>query len=492
VVRLERIVPGVALACLVGVLLVYGAHAGALTRYPWDWSPDEGLFLDYARRLLHDPASLYPRQVVPYPAIYGPLIAVALAPFAAWSDQPLPLARAFNVACILAASGAIFALVKRCSGWLVGVAAVALWLAPLDVSFWHMLVRPDTPMLAALLLAAWQLMPDRLARGADRLGARRLLSGSALLLAAALFKPTALLHAAPLLAAWFLVDGPSARRLALSVGAAVLASASLLELLSGGGYSWSQRLFAAHPYFSEQVLVILQLFFARTWPVLLLTALAFGAAWREGRTPWRDGSVGLIAGGLLVLPALAKGGAYFNYLLPLLSALVIAAGRWLGRASPSAALLAGATAFTLAATTTFPLPSARNEATAAFFYGFVRDASRAAPILAIAPDYAYWVAAQPVELEATGLLFLSMGAPGAELIVERLVTGRYGLVIEGPWRLPDTAGSRAILGAYAPVGECRLGSFLGPLAYRLNLRRGSKLRFLPPQGTDCRPALAPS
>ena len=35
-------------------LLVVGAYlfrAGALVTYPWDWSPDEGLYLDYGRRV---------------------------------------------------------------------------------------------------------------------------------------------------------------------------------------------------------------------------------------------------------------------------------------------------------------------------------------------------------------------------------------------------------------------------------------------------------
>jgi len=498
VIGLARLAPKIVLACLIAVVCVYGAHALQLARYPWDWSPDEGLFLDYARRLLRAPESLYPKSVVPYPAIYGPLIAVALAPFVAWSDQPLSLARGFNVACVAAASLATFALVKRRAGAVAGAAAVALWLAPLDVSFWHLLVRPDTPMLASLLLGAFWLMPERLARGADRLDARRLLGGSAALLAAVLFKPTALLHAAPLLAAWLLVDYASAMRLFAVVGLGCLSSAALLELLSSGGFSWSQRLFADHPYFPGQVPVILQLFAERTWPVLLLAAAAFGVAWRRGRAPWRDGSFSLVVGGLLIVPALAKGGAYFNYLLPLLSGLVIAGGRWLGcgepagRAAPAGPLLASLTALALVLTTRFPLPSATDEATATFFYDFVRAKAREAPILAIAPDYAYFVVGQPVELEATGLLFLSMGAPGAEQIVERLTAGGYGLVIEGPWRLPDTAGTRALLAGYAPVGECRLGSFLGPLSYRLRVRRGSSQTFLPLPGIACRPILAPS
>jgi hypothetical protein len=490
--RLARVAPAVALACLAGVLAVYGAQAAVLLRYAWDWSPDEGLFLDYARRLLQAPATLYPKSIVPYPAIYGPLIAVVLAPIAALAEQPLPAARALNLALLAAGGTAVFLLVRRRAGTAAGAAAVALWLAPLDVSFWHVLVRPDTPMLVALLLAACWLTPERLERGAQRLDTRRLLAGGAALVAATLFKPTAALHGAPLIGAWFLVDAAGAARLLAFVAGAGLACAALLELLSGGGWSWSQRLFAEHPYFPDQVGVILGLFATRTWPVLLLVAAAFADAWRRGRAPWRDGSVALVLGGLVILPALGKGGAYFNYLLPLLSALVIAGGRWLSPAAWGGPLLAGPAALALALATAFPLPSAREGPTAAFFYDVVREAARDAPVLAIAPDYAYFVAGQPVEMEATGLLFLSQGAPGAELIVERLLGRRYALVIEGPWRLPATPGARAVFAGYVPVGECRLGSFLGPLPYRLSVPRGSRLKFLPPQGIDCRPAPAAS
>ena len=40
------------------VVAIYVAHAGTLIRYPWDWSPDEGMFLDFARRARNEPGSL--------------------------------------------------------------------------------------------------------------------------------------------------------------------------------------------------------------------------------------------------------------------------------------------------------------------------------------------------------------------------------------------------------------------------------------------------
>ena len=40
------------------VVLVFARGAAALLAYPWDWAPDEGLALDYARRVLDAPATL--------------------------------------------------------------------------------------------------------------------------------------------------------------------------------------------------------------------------------------------------------------------------------------------------------------------------------------------------------------------------------------------------------------------------------------------------
>lgn len=489
----------IALGCLAAVLSAYASHALALVAYSWEWSPDEGLHLDHGRRLVRAPASLYPTQVTPYPAVWGPLTAVVLAPIAAWSERPLSAARVLNLVWVAVAGSVIAGLVARRAGAVAGAAALALWLAPFDLSFWHLLVRPDTPMLAAWLLAAWQLMPSRLERGADRLGTARVLWGSVFLLAAALFKPTALLYAAPLLGSWFLIDLKSALRLSGAVGLGLLVAVGLLDLVTHGGFLFAWRLFGVHSFHPAQGVVMLELFASLTWPVLVLAGLAFADCWRRGGVPWRDGSVTLILGGLLIVPGLAKGGAYFNYLLPLQCGLIVAAGRWLGeaagpgRGSPltplAGSVAAAVVALTLATTTVFPLPSARQEATGAFFYGFLRSAAaaEAAPIFALAPAYAYYVVGQPVEMEATSfMLFFMAGAPGVRGIVDRLASARYGIVIDGPWRLPDTPGFRWLLASYRTIGECRLGSFLGPLSYRLNVRKGSSLVFAPPPGVDCR------
>ena len=43
------------------VIVLFARCAAQLVAYPWDWSPDEGLYLDWGRRLVTDPASLYAR-----------------------------------------------------------------------------------------------------------------------------------------------------------------------------------------------------------------------------------------------------------------------------------------------------------------------------------------------------------------------------------------------------------------------------------------------
>ena len=57
-------------AASLSVVLAYAICAWILIKYPWDWSPDEGLYLDYARRLLAAPATLFHGRAVPLPASY--------------------------------------------------------------------------------------------------------------------------------------------------------------------------------------------------------------------------------------------------------------------------------------------------------------------------------------------------------------------------------------------------------------------------------------
>jgi len=75
------------------VIVAYALRASGLIRYPWDWSPDEGLFLGWARLLLEAPTRLYQRSVVPLPESYGPVFPALLAPIVHAFPRPLAAAR---------------------------------------------------------------------------------------------------------------------------------------------------------------------------------------------------------------------------------------------------------------------------------------------------------------------------------------------------------------------------------------------------------------
>ncbi len=167
------------------VVLVYVAYAWELVSYPWDWSPDEGLYLDFARRLLDAPGSLYNERGVPVPAIYGPLFPALLAPVVRLAN-PLAAARVLTLAFTLLGALAVGALIRRRAGVLWASAGAALYLAIFDIASWFMLVRIDTPLLALWLWSAVLLLPrelragaDRLSRAADRWGHRASPGGNA-------------------------------------------------------------------------------------------------------------------------------------------------------------------------------------------------------------------------------------------------------------------------------------------------------------------------
>ncbi len=102
-------------------------------------------------------------------------------------------------------------------------------------------------MTALWLWAAVPLLPRALERGKDALSAGRLAAGTALLLAAVLVKPTAVLHGAPLVLGWFLVDRRSAWRLVGAMSATGLAALGALQVATGGGFLWVNRLWTLHP-----------------------------------------------------------------------------------------------------------------------------------------------------------------------------------------------------------------------------------------------------
>ncbi len=486
----------VALAASLAVIAGYLLRARALVAYPWDWSPDEGLYLDHARRLVEAPASLHARSFVPFPSAYGPVLPLLLAPIAAAGGRALFGARLVALGWTLAGTLAVFVLVRRRATWLLALAGCALALASFDISFWHMLVRPDGPMLALLLLAAIPLLPAALVAGSDRLSPGRIAGGAVLVVAAALAKATAVVHAAPLVLGWLLVDRRSAVRLALAVGAAGLAAVLALQWLTAGGFLWVNRIWSYHPSVAWLPGVVAFDFLKLAWPLLLVAAASVLAA-AERLQVLRDGAVLLVAGALAVLPLTAKYGASWNYLVPAVPALAVLSARsWaipgnalqgIPRPVAGAAFLAVA-ALVLSLTRTFPLPTAEDERTGRAFYAYVADLAREGrgPILAVRPELAYYLVGQPVEMEGSALAHLARAhAPGTELIEQRLEEARYSLLI-WTWPLPDTGGYRAAAErSYAPAGGCKLGYYFGEVTATLLPRRDLFRPMLPQAGTRC-------
>src|SRR5574340_472766 len=204
-------------ACaLTASLLVIAAsvvRALALVAYPWDWSPDEGLFLDYARRFLEAPATLHGKSFVPYPSAYGPVLSIVLAPALILGETNIvSAARGIALGWTLVGTFACYQLVRRTAPPATALAAAALALAPFDLTFWHVLIRPDGLQQTLWLLAAAVLLPRSLRRNAETLSPARTILGTVLVLAAVLTKATAIFLCAPLVLGWFLVDRPGAVR----------------------------------------------------------------------------------------------------------------------------------------------------------------------------------------------------------------------------------------------------------------------------------------
>jgi len=478
------------------VVLVYLFHALFLIRYPWDWAPDEGLYLDWARRVRDAPSTLYAKQLVPFPCVYTPLLPALLALFID-TGSPLAWGRILAAGSATLIAAATFVLVRRRAPAPLAAACVGLTLAPFTLTFWYLLVRVDGLMIALWMLAAVFLLPEDVARGADRLEGRRLILGTAALVAAVLTKQTAIALGLPLVACWLLVDRRSAVKLAAATVGALAATIGALDLATRGGFSYVNRWWGTHPLSVSELLRNLLNFLERAWPILLLCAVAGICAWWRGARPWRDGAVWLALGGLAVAPAMAKRGALWIYLLPLLCAGVVLTGRWwasvIRAAAPASALawtppllVAGLSAW-MASTHEFLLPDALNRRSGAAFYEFVREASREGPILAVRPDYAYFVAGQPVEIEADNMpLFIGRGLPEMNAVLGRLVGARYSLVVWSPEFYPrEGPYVEALRQSYKIAGGCTLVFIDGPTPYTLLVPRASGLAFTPPAGTRC-------
>jgi hypothetical protein len=504
---LALLTAGVASAAAVLVVAAYVVRAAALVAYPWDWSPDEGLHLDYARRALEAPATLYPHQIVPFPSAYGPLLPVLMAPLMRLA-APLLAARVLMLLAALLATAAIAWYLRRRAGWVWAAAGVALALGAFDVTFWSMLVRTDGPMLTLWLWGVVVLLPDRLERGADRLSGRRLWTGAGLLLAAVLVKPTAAFHAAPVVLGWFLVDVKSATRLTTVLAVAGLATFASLNIATGGAFLWVNTLWGHHPTQPGLTGLILRAFAGLAWPVLTLAVGGALAALAAGSRPWRESVLLPILGGLTVLPLIGKHGASWNYFIPLHSALVLAGVCWFALAGRSwrpdrsgrlvvrygSPLLVALVALALAGTRTFPLPTSEDAATARAFYGYTAKIVDEAggPVLVGCPDLVYFRVGQPVEIEGSSFLHLAEGdAPGAREVLERTRERRYTLVVE-TWPISEAPEWREALEAgYRHVGGCTLGWYFGEVTSHILLRRDLPYRFVFPPGARCALAAAP-
>ena len=489
------------LATALGVALVYGAGALVLLGYPWDWSPDEGIVLDYGRRLLQAPGTLYPREAVPFPAAYTPLLPVLMAPVVAWSAEPLRVARLLACAWTMLLGGAAYALVRSRAGAALSLATAALVLAPVDLSYWYLLIRVDGPMVALWLLGAAFLLPARLGRGSDRLSRGRLWGGAFALLGSVLAKPTALVHSLPLVLGWFLVDRDSGRRLCLTVAGLGLALLLLLQWLTSGGFLWTMSLWGTHPRQDGLLTDLLGQFLKQSLPIWIFAATGLVYAWGGGtRAGWRDGAWLLLLGGLLGVPLLSKSGAWWNYMLPALCGAAILGGRLWGVAPDLATArssvmlrlhdLAPAAVATLALglvlTRTFPLPSSQDAQTAEFFYSFLKERGR--PILATQPEYAYFLLDQVTEMEGSSFPYLAASkVAGLEKIRSRIAERWYTTIVAVPHFWPADAAFESVLTQnYTLVGECALGFHYGRTRFVLFAPQGSAVRFRPPPGVRCR------
>lgn len=487
-----------ALASAAVGLLVYLANAGALIAYPWDWSPDEGVGLDFARRLLRDPASLYPGRAVPVPDGYGPVTWAVLAPAVAAFESPIHAARGLALAWTLAAAAAAYILIRRRADVCLALVGSVLILVPMKESFRLMVLRPDGLLLALWLWAAVLLLPPRLERGAATLGRRASVAGSIVIVLGVLTKPVMVLLGAPLVLGWFLVDARSAWRLSGLLAGLALTSLLLLQALSGGGYLRVAQLWAGHPYSVAHLASLLGDFAADQAALLLWAGAAALLAWSRGQPPWRDGAAALWLGSALVVPTLAKYGSSSVYLLPLMAATAVLGARLLGagssasstgRAAAVAWVASAVLALGFVAFSRFPLPSREDRATGDVFYGMLREIvhERGRPILVMRPEYAYFHVGQPTELEGSSFFFLTEAhAPGTEAVFRGVAEASY-TVVAGSTRFlaKDRALFDSIRRHYVPFAGCHLGFYFGTEPTILLVPKQRPLAFVPVSGARC-------
>jgi hypothetical protein len=461
-------------AAAAAVFLVYVLHAVVLIRYPWDWSPDEGLFLDYAWRMIHAPSTLYPRDSsVPFPLAWTPLLPALLTPIVSWLAEPLAGARLLALAWTVAIAAGVYVLARGRAGGSLGLAAAALAVAPMSLTFWYMLVRMDGLMVALWVWTAVILLPPSLGTGGGRLGWGRAFAGAALLTLSFLAKPTAAIHAAPLVLVWLAVDRWSAFRAATAAAVGGSAAVAALQIATSGGFLRVQGLWKRHPWYLFWIDDPVLAFVGQTAPLLLGALVVLLLVLRARRGGWRDPALALWAGGVLIVPALGKYGAESSYLLPLVPATAVLAARWLGAWSEAAgsaeaerrrrawaAFGCSALAAVTVSCARFPLPTAEDRAAAETFYRVIEQ--RGGPILALRPEYAYFRLRQPAEVEGSSfVLMLLLRVKGIEVVPRRIEAQHYRTIVYPPHTWHTDRIAEFVHRYYREVGYADLGMYYG-------------------------------
>ena len=416
------------------VMLSTALGARAIAVYPFDWGPDDGMALDWAARLLHDAASLYPNpaQLSPTPEMYGPGLPAVLAPLWLIQQPPLLLARLLMFGLLGLSWVAMYAIARRGARVSLAAAAGALALARGDWVVFLLTVKADGLALALWAVASWVVLPRRLERGSETLSWTRIVAAGLLLVAGCATKPTVAIVGAPLVLGWFVVDRTSALRLSFVLALLGATVVLWLQWISGGGYLLTMLQLTQHPWRPANFLTIPWRFV-----VAQLAAVTFALLplfFKRVRTSaLQPGAVLFAAGGLAMVLLLGKHGAFQSYLMPLLFGLVAwGACLWERLAPKMAAPITAAAA--LAITLLHPIPTPDQEAknSAAAFYGFIDQVVQPAGsrILALRPAWAYLSTGTPLEVDGVSFgYFAESRDPKAEPVLKRIAAAEYDIVV---------------------------------------------------------------
>ncbi len=491
----------VAVAVLAVLLLArFLVHAATLAGYPWDWDPSEGQAIDGAMRLLDAPGTYFSTTAAaPTSQPYPPLFSILCLPGVAAFGASLAVARIVACAATVALLVAVVILARRAGPPWLALAAAAVVVVDESRSFWLVLARVDSLLVALLVWATVVAMPRTLARHGDVLDPRRALVGAALLTLAAFAKQTAVLHALPLLAAWLVVDPRSALRLGAALGVAGALSAALLVAVWGDAVVAGQAALAGHPWKAAQVTSNV-LRFAKDDGAHLIGALVAAAVLARAAAAGRSAetaeaaeraatrpalaaltaapsSLVLVAMGLVAVPLIGKHGAMWNYFLLLHVAGVLLFVELMARTLPLRPWLAPA-AVTLALgwgalRGPFPLPDDEDRRTGAVIYDLVRE--RGAPVLATKLDLLYPLVGQPAEIEGDSFVWIGReGHPDIDRVFNRLQRGHYRTVLRRTYLWPVNLDQTLILPRYTEVLRCKVGLWFGDDTYRVFLPRGER------------------